>query len=702
MAVTRSDSKLTPYDEYTSRKRDGANNVDDGLLDGDPDDLADALSEDEQAELEIAKYCLGLLSDGIEARRPWETFDEAWDTLHGELWPAKYPSWKARIGIHKIRSLILFIQAVMTDNKPRVSIEPVVPGSEDAADILNKIIERDWDETDMQAKLSLAVLYGLIWGTGFCKVWYDPTADGGKGAHKTEPIVPYRLYMNRTAKSIEDAEYVVQVEEMTMGWVRRNFPDRAPLVEEFCGARLGSRPRLERDLVLEGTDGETAELDNPIRTDIGNIIPPSVFKAKQKGLADNLIEVAECWYRDDEMEDYERQVVKDGQPQMQDDVDEDGLPVLEVVGSHLTVSPIDGLPVTIPTYRVKQVPKMETAERQKYPNGRLTILAGPVIVRDIPNPYQIDGFPYAEWKCVDFGPVWGQGIPLVLKDIAVGIQRTVSQGYDIVEKTANPSWKYQKGAGLNTDMMKNKVGAIYKLDDLNALQQIPGANMPSGLIELVQMLKGFFGEVAAVQDSMMGSLQGGNVAFATIDQLQESGAAPIRMMVRNLEKMLKRIGTLKIQLTQQFDKGERPLRERVESKPEAITDPETGDVIDVVQPARATEVKFRRYTADQIQGVVEYGVEPDSSLSSSPAGRWNKYMQLLDKKIIDRQAFLEAMRIDDWRNILKRMNEAEMAAAQAKQKQKPGPKPSRPARSGARPNNQKSNVPTRMQNNAVR
>ncbi|MGH7714390.1 MAG: hypothetical protein ACREML_00190, partial [Vulcanimicrobiaceae bacterium] len=190
---------LVPMEEYLSSHDDDEDDV---------DDADDDLTEEEQAKLKIIRYCTRLYDDARKAREPYETFDVAWDCFVGNMWPQRWPTWRAKIGINKIRAFITFMVAVMTDNKPRISVEPLVPGTEDAADLLRKLVDRDWDENSMQQKLTIFVLYGLIWGTGFMKLTYDPFADGGRGKHLATPVVPYRVYTNRTASCLEDAEYL--------------------------------------------------------------------------------------------------------------------------------------------------------------------------------------------------------------------------------------------------------------------------------------------------------------------------------------------------------------------------------------------------------------------------------------------------------------------------------------------------------------
>ena len=107
---------------------------------------------------------------------------------------------------------------------------------------------------------------------------------------------------------------------------------------------------------------------------------------------------------------------------------------------------------------------MESAWRLKFPNGRLVIIAGStILLRDIPNPFQTDGFPYAMWKDYDVGTFWGQGEGS-LKDCQIGLNRIASEIYNILQKVGNPSYKVEKGAGVNVQSIKNKPGFIIPMD----------------------------------------------------------------------------------------------------------------------------------------------------------------------------------------------------------------------------------------------
>ena len=688
MAVTATPKGLTLRSEIDSKKYDEArrsrNSEDE-----------DELTQEEQERYKILRYCADLLDDARKAREPFETFDMCWDLFIGNVWTDRRPPWRANITINKIRAFITFMQAVMTDNKPRLQVEPQVEGSEDAADLLRKLLDRDWDENEMQNKLSLFVQQGLIWGTGFMKITYDPFANGGRGKHIATNIPPSHIYANKTARCIEDAEYIIHREEMTMGWVRRNFPQKAEFVNKIRGVRMNDRPEREREHTQEG-EHQPFRIQSAMSIN-GNIVQPQVGITQNAYPRDDgdTVEVMEFWIRDDSLEPYERQVVEHGMGKTKP-VIKDGEYVMQVVGQKQVISEIDGELTYIPVRAPKMEPVMETAWRAKFPNGRLVVIAGGrVLLRDIPNPFQTDGFPFAMWKDYDVGTFWGQGEPLALKSCALAINKIASSVFEILEKTGNPSYKLKKDAGVNASTIKNKPGSIIVMDDIEGLKALDKPQPPQEYFELYKLVSDAMGEVSGVNEAMKGSMPAANTGFAAVDSLQESGSAPIRLKVRNMETGIARIGRLRIQLIQQFDQGQRPIRIQQNDDP------------NIVDPAQNVAVKFQKYTNADIQGQVEFGIVPISSLSTSPSSAWNKWLTLYDKKLVDRRWWHEHERLPGYKTELPRMEKTEekqaMEQAAAKDKSKPGPAPKRPPGPAHRAKPAPpSNLPSRADNAAVR
>jgi hypothetical protein len=393
VALKRPTDGLTPKSEYDSRKRDEAR-----AKKVEPPEVD---STDDSDKFKIVRYCAKKWEDAQRVRKPHETFDIAWMLYNGDMWSDRRPPWRATITINKIRAFITFIQAIMTDNKPRWHVEPRLQGSEAAADLLNRLVDRDWDENDMQEELSLLVLYGLIWGYAFVKMTYDPYANGGRGKHCVTVIPPYRIYTNKTAKDVtfdKGIEYIIHEEEMTMGWVRRNFPRKANVIRELQGLQRkdDGDPSKNRDFVTEGT-GRSPQILSAMQIN-GNYVSPQAPMSHPNYLDENdheTVNIKEYWLRDDTLEPYDRQVVRNGKA-ITVPLVEKGETVMDPVGTKTIFNEFTEQQQQVPDLRPKMVPLMETAWRAKYPNGRLVMIAADrVLLRDIPNPYQTDGFPFA-------------------------------------------------------------------------------------------------------------------------------------------------------------------------------------------------------------------------------------------------------------------------------------------------------------------
>lgn len=695
---------LVPFEEWIQAKMSGAREERNGTT----EEVEDELTPEEQDELEIVTFCNRLYDDARRAREPYETFDICWDLFVGNVWGgARWPSWRAKISLNKTRAFITFMIAVMTDNKPRISVEPLVPGSEDAADLLRKLVDRDWSKNTMQQKLAVFALFGLVWGTGFVKITYDPYADGGQGKHLATPVPPYRMYANRTATCIEDAEYLIQSDDQTMGWIRRNYPDKARQCHRIRGITNSDRTTgRDRDYIREG-DSDNRQRIVSAQNINGHVTAPQYSSGKSAQHLeddDDTVEVLEYWLRDDSLEEYQRQKIVNGVKQTKPVIGPDGLYEMEQVGEHPAISEIDGMPFLAKVMAPKQEPDMESCWRPKFPNGRLVLIAGGrVLLRDIPNPFQTSGFPYAMWKDYDTGGFWGQGEPLALKDAQIAGNKILSRIYDILEKIGSPSYKLKKGGGVNAASIKDKPGLIIPMDDMESLAPLQKPDIPKEFFELFSILQTGMRDVAGLNEAVTGSANASNTAFATIDSLQESGAAPIRLKVRNFETGITRIGELRVALIQQWDQGRRPLRLRSDEL-------DTQGNADVVQPFDSVATQFRTYRNADLQGSVEFEVAPISSLSTSPSGTWNKWLQLYDKKLVDAPWWHTKHRLEGWRTQLPRMlaqqkiNQAADAAAKAASKAKPGPPGSRPLNHPKNPQTKAppSHVPSRHQNAAVR
>ena len=204
------------------------------------------------------------------------------------------------------------------------------------------------------------------------KITYDPYArTAGRGKHVATPIAPYRVFANRTATCVEDTEYLIHVEDMTMGWIRRNFPDKAKACWRLRGIHTGDHTSSrDRDYIREG-DGQPVQRIVSAQNVNGHITAPQYARGNSQHLEqdnDDTVEVGEYWLRDDSLESYERQKIVNGVKQTQPMVGPDGLYALfEQIGTRPAVSEIDGAPFLMPIMQPKQEPVMETCWRCQVP-----------------------------------------------------------------------------------------------------------------------------------------------------------------------------------------------------------------------------------------------------------------------------------------------------------------------------------------------
>jgi hypothetical protein len=650
VAVTSTQNGVRKSD-WDARKREAAKQ---GHHIPERDDQSELTAEDYE-KYKILRYCRKMLSAAQTSRKPYETYDRAWALFNGE-WPDRRvnnPS-RARITPNKIRAVVEFIAAIMTDQKPRFAIEPEVPGSEDAADLLRRLVDRFWDDEDMQAKVALWILYGLVFGYAFIKKTYDSYANGGRGKHNVEVIPPERIWLNDTATCIEDAEFIIHIEKITMGWIRRNFPDKAHVIDNLRGG--GMIPRGEdgypSDNIRRGQQTQPVVL-SAMKTKQQIIMPQLRGQATDYEDDTDTVEMAEFWFTDQTREEYELQEVgRDGRLVFEPEI-VDGIAQMKVVGSKTITSEIDGTQITALVREPKMVPVMVKRTRLKFPNGRLVqIAAGNVLLRDIPNPYQNDGFPFAVWKDKDVGGIYGQGEPLQLQSCAVAIMRIASHVYEILEKTSNPSWVVRRG-GVDPRSVENRMGTVIPAENVTDIKMLEKGNVPPEFFELYKLLSAAISEMSGVNEAVQGQLPAANTAFATMDALQESGSAMIRGKVRNFESGLTRFGKITVQQMQQFDNGDRPLRIGADDLD-----------FDVVAPASEVSVQFKKYTNLDIQGQIEFKVVPISSLSTSPAAVAAKWISFFKEGLVDKVWWHRHERLPGWKTELPRlMKQQEQDAA---------------------------------------
>ena len=200
-----------------------------------------------------------------EARSHDRQFKKDWDRWYrlyeGRHWSVATRDWQSTPVVNLCFSAIETITPIMTDSRPQIQVVPRTPESDRIALVLGHIVEWLWESNDCDVKLPCTVKNSLIFGSGFWKIVWDPTARGGLGDIRIFEVDPVNVFISPHARRLEEAEYVIHAENLPRRLVRRMYPQ---LSEETRGVEETSlspdRTVTNQDSMGTRTGGEFMQL----------------------------------------------------------------------------------------------------------------------------------------------------------------------------------------------------------------------------------------------------------------------------------------------------------------------------------------------------------------------------------------------------------------------------------------------------------
>lgn len=189
----------------------------------------------------------GELSDDELLRMSWKEFEDFKNYKNAQVspgdwkryamlymaqhWNGMQKDWQSTPTIPLSTSAVNSILAVITDNKPSITVIPRQPENEIIATVIQAIVEWLWEFNDCDVKLPSTMLNTLIFGNGFWKILWDPSKSGGKGDISIINIDPTCMFFNPEATSIDNADVVMHVEQMSLRRVEMMWPEKAAEVK---------------------------------------------------------------------------------------------------------------------------------------------------------------------------------------------------------------------------------------------------------------------------------------------------------------------------------------------------------------------------------------------------------------------------------------------------------------------------------------
>lgn len=565
-------------------------------------------------------------------------FDARWDEYlnfrEGKQWKRRPPMYRAAPNINVIHSVCETIKPILTDTQPGFDVIPQQPEDYTFSDTLSSVQRDWWNRRGMDLTVSDLIDDALTYDAAYIKCIWNPELERNAGDSECYIPDPRNIWVNDGAIDfISGCQWVIERITKPVGQLRQMFPDKAHLIKP------SGNKEPDRELMGRAMSGSVTLVSPVDRKAPSGIAKDMGF---QSGGIDDYknVEILEVWVTDDTVEEYQMTVKgKDG-------------------GEDQTV----------------------TETRRKYPNGRLiTILPGcKVVLQDAESPYNDGRFPYVKYvanrksrKFYGFGAV----SPLI--ETQELLNKSAAVIVDYLNTMANPCWVVDANSGVDPEMLTNQIGLCVVKNPGTDVRREAAAPLPKEVFSMYQMWQQLADQISGINDVTQGRRPQGITAAEAIQTMQEAAQTRIRLMERNLQVALSRLGELVISRIMQFYSEPRVVRIAgddtqwasffefyIETSPDGLYQMHRNDYTYDEQTKQYSPRGWKS-VGRPTKGLFSVQVHGGTSLPYLRERRGELAMRLRQMQVIDDQELLESL---DWprrEEIEKRMSEAKQQQAQA-------------------------------------
>jgi hypothetical protein len=499
------------------------------------------------------------------------------------------------------------IIAWMTDQKTTININPAVDPSStyqeqwvNVAGDLTTVLESLWVNNNEANEIKLALWDAFTFGPAFFKTVWDQSLDKGQGNTKFIRVDPWKIYVDPTSSSVYDAEYVIEVDKMSMSEVERRWPKAAVIVDASSGLSDGYDPR--------------PTLDSPTgRAPMANPGPLPGGDGRYNGSQSKAPEYPDT----QEVVVYEYWIKYNNS--YQESVDN----------------------------------KDDTATEHTFVEARwkcVVIANNQVMMEEwAEDLWSYASHPFDQFLPEDFGELYGIPITDHLAQPQLYINRLLGALQQNAELTGNPIFLESDNSGLERTPIINRPGQRLKVRGAGNMANRPDwltpPPMPQVVMDMVQFWISRIENISGLGAAIKGGVNGApsRTPEGVISTIQESSFVRIRSMLGNLEACLMSITKKQADLI--------------------IDNYDSKRIMAIVGPSgakTAVVLKANHFQVPSSKGNVplEYAlmVQAGSSMPTSRQARIAEADQAYTLGIIDRQAWMEAHEYPSWPEVLTRVN----------------------------------------------
>lgn len=517
--------------------------------------------------------------------------------LRNRWWSDTRPTWMPSPEVPEIFPLISARVGWMTDQRFMFEVTPsAIPHSSVWNDItalatdLSQILDSSWIAHSEEAQITMALWDGEIYGTGILKTTWDMSVVGGMGDATVKRIDPYSFYPDPNARSMDDANYFIEARKVSLIELDRRFPGAGRLFVDGGGMEEGVDEAPTQIDDATSNDRPRGFLGPITGTGIGNQ-PAGVNLSgtyarteDERFLAHPGVTVLECWMR-------EHEYLRDPQnPSMIVGV-YDSWRVVVVVGNHVLMN--------------------EPAERL----------------------WSHSRHPYSRYVPFDIGEFWGLAMVELLAPSQISINRILMAMQLHAELTGNPVLKESPRANTARVPVTNKPGQRVPVGDGGMYEWMNPPQLSQTFSELLNYFLSRMETVSGLSAITRGGNVSGRQAQGVMDAMQEAAFVTIRLVLRQVERVMHDAGELKASLI-----AENYTEPRVIS----VLGPEGSQTL---KSLRARHFYLPRRDDPSASAPMRFSINVDagSRLHTSRKMREDRAIMLFSLGAIDEWAVLEAL-----------------------------------------------------------
>lgn len=432
--------------------------------------------------------------------------------------------WQSKAAPNYIFSTIESVVPILTDGLPRWDATAKNAEAEKTADLADGVLNNVWDHNKMTQQLSRTVRGVQLYGTDYWWAYWDPDARDGQGEIIVNRIDPHNLLVDPASLDFDEANYVIYAENVSLGYIRRMWPDRGLKVKAGVMDKLLTRRR--EPVQAGGGYGDSAQ---------DYISGGATYGADSSSRRDELVPGSEV----DDFENY-------------------------------------------------SVGKMATLIHFYYRKGedvKCCVIAGGILLEEFDG--QLPGvFPFAKTVNYPKDGAWhgASECEFIISPQQI-INSMLAQIIDNAKLTGNPVLAYSQQSGFNPESYVAAPGvAIGVNGDPNSMirwLEVPAIDPK--LFSVIEAMRVAIDTISGVHDVTQGRRPAGITAASAIAELQEAAQVRIREKFRMVAAGLEDIGRIVWQLAMKY--YDRPRMIRVSDQygknefvtmNEQVTDSSTG------------------------------------------------------------------------------------------------------------------------------